>query len=447
MNRARVLLLNPALGPLDYRVDREHQVEPGSIVLAPLGPRQLAGVVWEPERMPADAEVGDNRLRPLAGVYDIPPVGAPLRRLIEWTADYYLAPPAAVLRMALASASALEPRRSITEYRATGHVPDRLTPQRAQALERIGERQGLVRELAQIADVSDAVIRGLVKSGAIEAIEVTIDHPFPDPDPDHAPPELSPEQQAAADTLVAAVDAHSFQTFLLDGVTGSGKTEVYLEAVAEALRQDRQALILLPEIALTEPFLRRFEARFGHQPIAWHSDLRQSQRRRAWRAIAKGEARVVCGARSALFLPYRDLGLIVVDEAHEPSFKQEDGVMYHARDVAVMRGHFEGCPVILASATPAIETQQQVSLGRYQELKLPRRFGPAEMPDIAAIVTLNSGSRLAGLATCAQARRQQLMCWQSLVFRALRRAACHQRQVERIAKFSSRTGCPVRPSA
>jgi len=385
VNRARVLLLNPALGPLDYRVDREHVVEPGSIVLAPLGPRQWAGVVWEPEHMPSDAEVGDNRLRPLLGVYDLPPLGAPLRRLIEWTANYYLAPPAAVLRMALASASALEPKRSVTEYRCTGFVPERLTPQRAQALERIGERQGLVRELAMIADVSDAVVRGLVKAGAIEAVEVSIDDPFVQPDPGHAPPDLSPEQTAAADVLVEAVRADTSQTFLLDGVTGSGKTETYFEAIAEAIREGRQVLVLLPEIALTEPFLRRFEARFGHQPIAWHSDLRQSQRRRAWRAIAKGEASVVVGARSALFLPYQNLGLIVVDEAHEASFKQEDGVMYHARDVAVMRGHFEGCPVVLASATPAIESRQQVALGRYRELKLPRRFAGAEMPDIAAI--------------------------------------------------------------
>jgi primosomal protein N' (replication factor Y) len=384
MKRARVLLLNAALGPLDYRVDPEHVVEPGSIVRAPLGPRQLAGVVWEPERMPSEP-VGDNRLRPLLGVYDIPPLGAPLRRLIEWTADYYLAPPAAVLRMALASASALDGGRTIVEYRVTGHVPPRLTPQRAQALERIGERQGLVRELAIIADVSDGVIRGLVKAGAIEAVEVRVDDPFPTPDPDHAPPALAEEQIAAAATLVKAVDARAFAPFLLDGVTGSGKTEVYFEAVAEALRRDRQTLVLLPEIALTEPFLKRFAARFGCAPVAWHSDLRQSQRRRAWRAIASGEAKVVVGARSALFLPYRALGLIVVDEAHETSFKQEDGVMYHARDVAVMRGRFEEIPVILASATPAIETRQQVALGRYAELKLPGRYGVAQMPEIAAI--------------------------------------------------------------
>ncbi|MGK6322690.1 primosomal protein N' [Sphingomonas sp. DT-51] len=383
--RARVLVLNSALGPLDYRVPRELAVEPGSVVVAPLGPRQLLGVVWEPERLPSDAEVGDNRLRNLVAVADVPPLRAPLRRLIEWTADYYLAPPAAVARMTLSSSAALEGARSAVEYRATGHVPERLTAQRAQALERIGDRQGLIRELATIAEVSDAVIRGLVKSGAIEAIEVSIDSPYPCPDPDHAPPALSAEQSEAAATLVGAVEAAAFRPILLDGVTGSGKTEVYFEAVAAALRSGKQVLVLLPEIALTEPFLKRFHDRFGCEPVAWHSGLRATQRRRAWRAVASGEARVTVGARSALFLPYAELGLIVVDEAHETSFKQEDGVHYHARDVAVMRGLFERCPVILASATPAIETRHQVALGTYAEVRLPGRYGVAEMPAIAAI--------------------------------------------------------------
>ena len=388
MSRVRVLTLNAALGPLDYRVPHGMAAAPGSIVLAPLGPRQLAGVVWEAERLSSAAEVGDNRLRNLVSVYDLPPIAAPLRRLIEWTADYYLAPLAAVLRMALASASALDDRRAVTEYRAKlgpNEVEFRLTPARVQALERIGERQGLIRELATIADVSDGVIRGLVKVGAIEAVEVTVDDGYPLPDPDHAPPTLSGAQRTAAAALVADVEARAFAPTLLDGVTGSGKTEVYFEAIAQALRDDRQTLVLLPEIALTEPFLRRFEARFGHQPVAWHSGLRQSQRRRAWRAIASGDARVTVGARSALFLPYRNLGLIVVDEAHETSFKQEDGVHYHARDVAVMRGRFEGCPVVLASATPAIETRQQVALGHYKELKLPGRYGMAQMPAIVAV--------------------------------------------------------------
>ncbi|WP_336973975.1 primosomal protein N' [Sphingobium aromaticiconvertens] len=385
MTRARVLLLNAALGPLDYRVPHNMRVLPGSIVVAPLGPRQLVGVVWDEGSFPDVETVGDNRLRNLLDVLDAPPLPETLRRLIEWTADYYLSPPAAVLRMALASMSALEGARTVIEYRATGDMPDRMTDQRTQAMERIGDRQGLIRELAMIGGVSDAVIRGLVKVGAFEPVEVSVDTPFPDPDPGFAPPALSDAQRAASATFVKAVNAHAFAPFLLDGVTGSGKTEVYFEAIAAAIHADRQTLVLLPEIALTEPFLERFEKRFGTVPVNWHSGLRQTERRRAWRAIASGQAKVVVGARSALFLPYPKLGLIIVDEAHEASFKQEEGVHYHARDVAVMRGLIEKFPVILASATPAIETRHQVDLGRYKEIKLPARYGGAEMPEIVGV--------------------------------------------------------------
>ncbi|BBC98891.1 MULTISPECIES: primosomal protein N' [Sphingobium] len=385
MSRARVLILNAALGPLDYRVPHGMTVKPGSIVVAPLGPRQLIGVVWEEDSFPDIETVGDNRLRNLLEVVDAPPLPETLRRLIEWTADYYLAPPAAVLRMALSSMAALEGARTVIEYKATGAVPDRMTEQRTQALERIGERQGLIRELAMIGGVSDAVIRGLIKQDIFEPVEVSVDTPFPMPDPAHAQPILSEAQTSAAEQMADAVRAHDFAPFLLDGVTGSGKTEVYFEAIAAAIRADRQVLVLLPEIALTEPFLERFEKRFGTIPVNWHSGLRQTERRRAWRAIASGQAQVVVGARSALFLPYPNLGLIVVDEAHEASFKQEDGVHYHARDVAVMRGLIEKFPVILASATPAIETRHQVELGRYAEIKLPSRFGGAQMPGIEGV--------------------------------------------------------------
>ncbi|GLT01224.1 primosomal protein N' [Sphingobium jiangsuense] len=385
MTRARVLILNSALGPLDYRVPHGMAVEPGSIVEAPLGPRRIAGVVWEEDRFPGVESVGDNRLRPLTWVSPAPPLPAPLRRLIEWTADYYMAPAAAVLRMALSSGAALTDQRTVIEYRASGLIPDRLTPQRAQALERIGDFQGVPRELAEKADVSLAVLRGLIKAGALEPVEVEANAPYPAPDPDHQVPQLNEAQQAAADTLTQAIDTGGFHAFLLDGVTGSGKTEVYFEAIARAIRDGRQTLVLLPEIALTEPFLKRFEARFGVAPVAWHSGLRQSERRRAWLAVARGQASVVVGARSALFLPFPNLGLIVVDEAHEISFKQEDGVHYHARDVAVMRGVFEKCPVLLASATPAIETRHQVTLGRYREIRLPSRFGGAQMPEITGI--------------------------------------------------------------
>ncbi|MEA3068190.1 MAG: hypothetical protein QOK41_1597 [Sphingomonadales bacterium] len=383
MKRARVVTLNAALGPLDYRVPDGMAVEPGSIVVAPLGPRQLLGVAWEAERLPT-TEVADSRLRPLAGLIGVPPIAAPLRRLCEWTADYYLAPLASVLRMVMPSSAALDGPRQLIEYRATGFVPERMTPQRVKALAALDGRQGTIRELAEQAEVSDAVLRGLVNAGALEAVAVDADRPLACPDPDHAPPELNPDQREAAASLASAI-GKGFDPVLLDGVTGSGKTEVYFEAVAECLRQGKQALVLLPEIALTEPFLKRFEARFGCAPVAWHSGLRSSQRRRAWRGIASGEAKVTVGARSALFLPYPKLGLIVVDEAHEPSFKQEDGVQYHARDTAVMRAVFEEIPVILSSATPAIESKHMVEIGRYREVTLPLRFAGATMPEMRAI--------------------------------------------------------------
>jgi primosomal protein N' (replication factor Y) len=375
--------LNAALGPLDYRVPEGMHVEPGSILVAPLGPRQLLGVAWEADRLPT-SEVPDARLRPLAGLVDVPPIAAPLRRLCEWTADYYLAPLASVLRMVLPSTAALGGPRQLTEYKPSGLVPDRLTPQREKALSAIEGRQGTIRELANHAGVSDAVMRGLVNAGALDAVAVDADRPLPRPDPHSAPPELNGEQQQAAASLASAI-GQGFDPVLLDGVTGSGKTEVYFEAIAECIRQGRQALVLLPEIALTEPFLKRFEARFGCQPVAWHSDLRSSQRRRAWRGIASGEATVTVGARSALFLPYPKLGLIVVDEAHEPSFKQEDGVQYHARDTAVMRAKFEDIPVILSTATPPIESRHMVDLGRYREVTLSHRFAGASLPEIRAV--------------------------------------------------------------
>ena len=377
------MTLNAALGPLDYRVPDDMHVEPGSVVVAPLGPRQLLGVAWEAERLPTN-EVPDTRLRPLAGVMDVRPLAAPLRRLCEWTADYYLAPLASVLRMVLPSSAALDGPRQLTEYRTTGLVPGRLTPQREKALATLAGRQGTIRELADHAGVSDGVLRGLVNAGALEPVAVDADRPLAQPDPDHAPPDLNHDQHAAAQSLASAI-GKGFDPILLDGVTGSGKTEVYFEAIAECLRQGKQALVLLPEIALTEPFLTRFEARFGCGPVAWHSDLRSSQRRRAWRGIASGEAAVTVGARSALFLPYPNLGLIVVDEAHEPSFKQEEGVQYHARDTAVMRAKFEDIPVVLSTATPPIESRHMVELGRYREVSLPQRFAGASLPEIRSI--------------------------------------------------------------
>ena len=388
MNRVRLLVFNPVLSVLDYRLPDGMATEIGSLVIAPLGPRQVLGIVWEKERLPGD-EVPVAKLRPILEVLPVRPLSAPLRRLIEWTADYYVAPMNAVARMALGSMAALRGGGTTTEYRLSGHEPKRLTPQRLAAIDALHGEQASIRELAELASVSDGVLRGLVSAGVLEPVTVDLDRAYPRARSDHAVPELSGDQQAAADIFVAAVKAQAFAPFLLDGVTGSGKTECYFEAVAEAIRMERQVLVLLPEIALTQNFLRRFEARFGVPPVLWHSSLKVSERRRAWRAIVAGEAQVVVGARSALFMPFAKLGLIVVDEAHEVSFKQDDGVRYNARDVAVIRARFEAVPVILASATPALESLQLAEAGVYTKVDLPARFGGAQLPAVS-IVDLRS---------------------------------------------------------
>ncbi len=384
MNRVRILAFNPVLHVLDYRVPEGKAVEPGSVVIAPLGPRQILGIVWEPERLPAD-EVPEYKLRPLLEVLPVPPLSAPLRRLIEWTADYYCAALPSVARMTLSSTAALRGGGTMTEYRLSGREPVRPTPQRAAAMDALHGEQATIRELAALAGVSDGVLRGMVTAGILEPVTVDLDRPYPPPNPRHAIPELSPEQAAVANRFVTAVKTGGFSPFLLDGVTGSGKTECYFEAIATAIDAGQQVLVLLPEIALTENFLRRFEARFGVPPVLWHSSLKSTERRRAWRAIASGQARVIVGARSALFLPYARLGLIVVDEAHEVSFKQDDGVRYNARDVAVIRARFEAIPVILASATPALESLQLAEAGVYEKVDLPARFGGATMPAIKVV--------------------------------------------------------------
>ena len=394
MNRVRLIIFNAALGALDYKVPNGMKVEHGSVVVAPLGPRQIIGIVWEEDRLPGDT-VAESKLRPLLEVLPIPPLRKELRRLIEWTADYYCAPLSSVARMVLSSGGAMRGPSTMTEYRLSGAEPERMTPQRAVAMDALQNEQATIRELAELASVSDAVLRGLVNQGVLEPVEVNIDRPYPKAKAEFDQPKLSADQQEVADRFVEAVEAKAFAPFLLDGVTGSGKTETYFEPVAAALRTNRQVLVLLPEIALTEAFLRRFEDRFGAAPIVWHSSLKSTERRRAWRAIASGEAQVVVGARSALFLPYANLGLIVVDEAHEISFKQGEGVRYNARDVAVMRARFEKIPVILASATPALESLQMAESGIYERLELPSRFGGATMPAIS-IIDLNESKPVRG---------------------------------------------------
>ena len=370
------------LPALDYTVPAGMALSPGDAVSVPLGPRTITGVVWDAGRL-VGREVETQRLRPVAARLDMPPIAEPLRRLCEWVGDYYLAPLAGVIRMVWPSVAFLGDREVI-EYRIGGAAPARMTPGRMVAVEKLAGWQGVVRDLTRISGVSEAVIRGLVKAGTLVPVTVAglaIDVP----DPDFAPPVLESAQAAVAQEMADAVHGGGFAPFLLEGVTGSGKTEVYFEAVAAAVREGGQALVLVPEIALTAPWLARFAQRFGCAPVSWHSDLKASERRAAWAAVADGRAKVVVGARSALFLPFKDLRLTVVDEAHETSFKQEEGVHYHARDVAVMRAREENAVVVLATATPAIETQVQAAKGTYRHLVLPARFGGATMPAIQLV--------------------------------------------------------------
>ena len=352
--------------PLDYRAPAGG-VRPGDLVEVPLGPRRLLGLVWG-EGAGFDAA----KLRDVARVLDAPPMAPAMREFLARAADYTLTPLPAMLRLATRAPGLGAPPAARPVLRRTGREPDRMTEPRARVLAVFADYGNLgfaPTELAQLAGVSPAVVKGLEAQGVLAREDAPRDPPYPVLDPVAAPRPLSPAQAAAAATLRAAVAAGRYSTTLLKGVTGSGKTEVYLEAVAEALARGRQALVLLPEIALSVEFLDRVEARFGARPAEWHSGVTQAARRRAWMAVATGDARLVVGARSALFLPFADLGLVVVDEEHDGSYKQEDGALYHARDMAVLRASIEGAAVVLASATPSLEILGQ---RRRRQVRPPR---------------------------------------------------------------------------
>jgi primosomal protein N' (replication factor Y) len=382
--RVRVLLPYPFAGPLDYRVPAGLDPQPGDIVLVPLNRREEIGVVWDG---PPDGSVGDNRLRPIAARLDAPPMRTDIRRLVDWIAAYTLTPPGTVLTMAL-RVNALRPDPPQTGFRAADPMPaePRLTEPRKRVLAALSDGQPRASAaLTQAAGVSAGLIRAMADAGLLLPTALPPVAPFARPNPCYPGPELSAEQATAAAALRAAVAAAEFSVTLLDGVTGSGKTEVYLEAVAQCLRQGRQALVLLPEIALSSQWLDRFTRRFGVAPAVWHSDLASRLRRTTWREVAAGRAMVVVGARSALFLPFPDLGLVVVDEEHETAFKQEDGVVYHARDMAVVRARLCEAPAVLVSATPSLETLTNVEAGRYRREHLPTRHAGASMPEIELV--------------------------------------------------------------
>lgn len=372
----------------DYRPPAEGRPPPGSFVMVPFGNQSRIGIVWDRPCGEGEKKKFDpKRIKTISEVLDAPPLPQLSLRFAEWISNYTLSPLGMVSRMMMSAREIFEPakpRFGVTLVEGAP-LPPRMTPARQRALDIAAD--GLIRPKASLArevGCTSGVIDGLVKAGCL--IEAAIpEKRCPRPDPRHTTVEFREAQERAVEGLRAAVDAQNFSVTLLDGVTGSGKTEVYFEAVARALEKGRQVLIMLPEIALTSQFLSRFESRFGCLPVEWHSALTGSERGRLWKAVATGEARVVVGARSGLFLPYQELGLIVVDEEHDGGFKQDDRVNYHARDMTVVRGSMGKFPIVLASATPSIESHVNARTGKYRHLILPGRFSGTELPEITPI--------------------------------------------------------------
>ncbi|MBO6559893.1 MAG: primosomal protein N' [Nisaea sp.] len=396
LRRIQVLIPLPLAGPYDYLAEAESDLTLGSIVEVPLGNRRTVGVVWNMEvaEAPESGQVVRERLKPVFRRLPVPSLPEPVIRLVDWVSSYTLSAQGAVLRMAISVPDAFEPAKPVTAYTALPGGPEavealglKLTSARRRVLSLLEDGPPrTAKEIAEETGVGTSVVKGLAEGGGLVSVALPADAPFPDPDPERRrDTPLSEEQAEVAGTLTEAVRAERFSALLLDGETGAGKTEVYFEAVAEALRRDKKVLVLLPEIALSSEWLNRFEARFGVRPAEWHSDLKPRRRRHTWRAVSEGKVRVLVGARSALFLPFPDLGLIVVDEEHESAYKQEEGVVYHGRDMAVVRASLTPCPVVLVSATPALESMRNAEQGRYVHLRLTARHGAATLPSVELV--------------------------------------------------------------
>ena len=379
---ASVLIPMPLPEAFDYAEPEGMALAAGDQVAVPLGPRLIRGVVTQLR----EALGGNRPLKPVAEKLDDPPLPPGTVEFIQWAARYAVDAPGQPLAIALRGARAPKPRPQRV-VRVTGAQPARATPARIRVLEAAAAGPIPPADLARAAEVSSGVVKGLIDEGALVLDLIVAEARFDAPDLALHGADLNPSQAAAAEVLKALVMAGGYSVALLDGVTGSGKTEVYLEAVATALAADpgAQVLILLPEIALTQAVIARVAGRFGAQPGEWHSDVAPPARRRVWESVAAGTCRIVVGARSALFLPFRKLALIVVDEEHDGSFKQEEGFIYHARDLAVARGKIEDAAVVLASATPSLESLRNAETGRYRWLKLTARHGTAQLPDIDLI--------------------------------------------------------------
>ncbi len=379
--QVQVLIPLPISGTYDYRVPPGLQILYGSIVRVPLGTRTVNGVVWAP----ATKSLPEKSLKFIIEKYECPPLSNELRQLVRWVSDYTLSSPGSILQMIMRGPISLDPLPLKTGYQISHVHPNPLTPARQRVLKVLKQKPLLeLAELSRRAETSTAVIKRLVATGAI--LTQKIPEKLDDlPEIQESSEILLSNQQTLAAEQIKGTLGQGFSATLLDGVTGSGKTEVYFEAIAQTLASKLQVLVLVPEIALTAQWLERFERRFGFRPIEWHSGVSKRLKQRAWRNVIDGRTSIVVGARSALFLPFSKLGLIVVDEEHDSSFKQTDGVIYNARDTAVVRASIANIPIVLSSATPSLETAVNVERQRYGLARLPARHGSAVLPVIEAI--------------------------------------------------------------
>ena len=379
----KVLISNIPNGGYDYRLIAPADI--GTFVSVRVMNRPCVGVVWGI----GDSNLPDKKIRDVSVVHDAK-LNITDLQWIKRMADWTLIPAGMVLRLIINIPDAFLPPRMEALYSFNFDSDTRITQNRLAVMDAFSSNDNdpmTVSDIQNIAHVSAAVVRTMIKNGTLISAgeQVKTKQYEPRIYQDSGDIVLNNEQQNAADVIGRAIDNGGFSVHLLDGITGSGKTQVYFDAAWRAYKKGKSVLLMMPEIALTAQFMSRFESRFGAPPVVWHSNLTAARRRDIWHGVLSGKIKMVVGTRSALFLPWGDLGLIVIDEEHDTSYKQEDMGNYHARDMAILRAKIAGFPVVLASATPAAETIENVNVGKYTRLKLTSRFGGAQMPTITTI--------------------------------------------------------------
>lgn len=384
-----ILLPLPFDTTFHYRLLNPKPHPVGTIVTVPFHGRTVYGIIWNATPLPL--EKPSFTIKKISSIVELPPIPSRTLAFIQWMSAYHACPLGLILKFFLANKQCLTPIKPIiTRHYQLQALPEtlRITQSRKAVIDYITHNpEQTKQDILQKTNISESVLRGLEKENIFSFNEI-IEQPSKDKiikEKAHYP-ELSEAQSQAANSFITTLQQQSHHTLLLDGVTGSGKTETYCEAIEHVLQSDTgQVLVLLPEIALTSQIFQRFEKRYGFSPSVWHSNQKQSARKQIWQGVLQGHKRLVIGARSALFLPFQNLRLIIVDEEHESSYKQEEGICYHGRDMAIARAFHEQIPVILASATPSLETWHNVEQGKYQKVTLPSRYGQAALPIIIPI--------------------------------------------------------------